>query len=322
MHFNAALTLALMASGSQAATITPRASNYWNGFSKLKTLFVFGDSYSRTGFDASSKDQPSATNPLGNPAFPGRTSANGPNWVGHLTATYNASSFLTYNYGASGATLDISIVNNNGYDVIQEINDDFLPYHTEGKTFASESSLFAVWIGINDIANSYLNGDPDVNADIFASFRYRIDTLWEAGARNFLLLTVPPLEQAPRITGSSASATRIPLIASATQDWNKRVNAFQKRIKYLHPTATVFVYDTYPLFERVMDDPSHYKETAIYKDTTSYCSAYQNGTPEMDTKLDECDYAADEYFWLNSFHPTSAMHKLLAKHVAKYLSSQ
>ncbi|KAF5579152.1 cellulose-binding gdsl lipase acylhydrolase [Fusarium pseudocircinatum] len=86
--------------------------------------------------------------------------------------------------------------------------------------------------------------------------------------------------------------------------------------------ATVFVYDTYPLFQKVMDDPSQFKETAVYKDTETYCKAYKDGTDEADTKLDECEHAANEYLWLNRFHPTSPMHKLLAKNVAQFLSSK
>ncbi|KAJ4253744.1 hypothetical protein NW762_010138 [Fusarium torreyae] len=322
MHFKLGFLLASIASSSQAAVLKQEASNYWTGFQSLKTLFVFGDSYSRTGFDPSSEDQPSSSNPLGNPAFPGRTSANGPNWVGHLTTTYNESRFLTYNFAASGATLDKSIVNNNGYDVIREIDEAFSPYYKVGEAFDADTSLFAVWIGINDIANSYLNEDADVHDNIFKSFRYRIDTLYMAGARNFLFLTVPPLEHAPRVTGSSASATRIPLMANATADWNSRYRVFQKRIKYLHPQATVFIYDTCPLFQKVIDDPAQFKETAVYKDSDTYCKAYQSGTEEIDTKVDECEYAANEYLWLNSFHPTSPMHKLLAKDVARFLKSQ
>ncbi|RKL36646.1 hypothetical protein BFJ72_g8195 [Fusarium proliferatum] len=322
MYFKLAFLMVSVASNSYAAVMDLEASSRWAGFPNLKTLFVFGDSYSRTGFDPSSEDQPSSSNPLGNPAFPGRTSANGPNWVGYLTTTYNESGFLTYNFAASGATLDISIVNNNNYDVIREIDEAFIPYHKVGDTFDESTSLFAVWIGINDIANSYLNDDADVHDKIFQSFRYRIDSLYQAGARNFLFLTVPPLEHAPRITGSSASGTRIPLMANATAKWNSRYRLFQQRIKYLHPTATVFVYDTYPLFQKVMDDPSQFKETAVYKDTETYCKAYQSGTDEIDTKLDECEYAANEYLWLNSFHPTSPMHKLLAKNVAQFLRSK
>lgn len=243
----------------------------WAAIDSLRS----GDSYSRTGFDASSVDQPSSSNPLGNPSFPGRTSANGPNWVGHLTATFNESAFLTYNFAASGATLDVSIVNNNNYDVIREIDEEFTRYYKVGETFEADTSLFAVWIGINDIANSYLNDDLDIHTKIFESFRYLIDSLYEAGARNFLFLTVPPLEHAPRITGSSASAERIPLMANATSDWNSHYRNFEKRIRYLHPTASVFVYDTYPLFQRVIDDPSQFTESAMFKDTTTYCKAYQ-----------------------------------------------
>ena len=45
-----------------------------------------------------------------------------------------------------------------------------------------------------------------------------------------------------------------------------------------------------------------------------------SGTPEIDTKLDECDYAANQYLWINSLHPTSAMHDLLAEEVAGLLA--
>ncbi|CAH0035140.1 unnamed protein product [Clonostachys rhizophaga] len=320
MQLSLVLLVTSVAIGNHAAAISPAASSYWGGFSALETLFVFGDSYSRTGFDPSSEDQPSSSNPLGNPAFPGRTSANDPNWVGHLTTTFNESGFLAYNFVASGATLDISIVNNNDYDVIQEI-ESFMTYYKVGETFDGNTSLFAVWIGINDIANSYLSDDLDVHENIFKSFRYRIASLYEAGARNFLFLTVPPLEHAPRITGSSASATRVPLMANATAHWNSEYKVFQKRINYLYPNATVFVYDTYPLFQKVINDPSQFEETAVYKDTTTYCKAYQSGTEEIDTKLDDCEFAANQYLWLNSFRPTSPMHKLLAKDVARFLKS-
>ncbi|KAJ3540284.1 hypothetical protein NM208_g415 [Fusarium decemcellulare] len=322
MLFHFTILVVLTASGRAAAMTNRPSSNYWNGFSKLKTLFVFGDSYSRTGFDPSDEDQPSVLNPLGNPPFPGRTSANGPNWVGYLTASFNESVVLAYNFAASGATLDISIVNNNDYDVIHEIDEGFTPYYKKGETFDADTSLFAIWIGINDIANSYLDQDTDVHGEIFKSFRYRIETLYNSGARNFLLLTVPPLQRAPRITGSSASASRIPLIANATMDWNSRIWTLQKRIQYLHSGASTFVYNSYPLFQKVIEDPLQFEETSVYKNTATYCSAYQSGTEDMDTKLDECEHAANEYLWLNSFHPTSPMHKLLAKEVANYLKTE
>lgn len=53
---------------------------------------------------------PSPTNPLGNPGYPGWTSANGPNWVGYLTVKYNDSLLQTYNLADGGATVDADLV--------------------------------------------------------------------------------------------------------------------------------------------------------------------------------------------------------------------
>ncbi|VUC20931.1 unnamed protein product [Clonostachys rosea] len=242
-------------------------------FLLLSLVNLGGDSYSRTGFDPSGT-QPSTTNPLGNPSYPGRTSSNGPNWVGYLTTKYNDSSILTYNFAGSGATLDKSIVDNNGYDVIREIDEGYLRYYGND-TIESSTSIFVVWIGINDITNSYLDGNDTTHSSIFKSFRYRIDSLYETGARNFLLLSVPPLERAPRTTQSSDAENRVPLMKDAVQDWNQRLEVFKRRIQYLHSNANVFLFDTYSLFQKVIDDPAQYEETAIYKDTTTYCSAYQ-----------------------------------------------
>ncbi|CAI6043282.1 unnamed protein product [Clonostachys chloroleuca] len=290
-----------------------RADNNWAGFPNLKSLHIFGDSYSRTGFDPSGT-QPSFTNPLGNPSYPGRTSSNGPNWAGYLTTKYNDSSILAYNFAGSGATLDKSIVDNNGYDVIREIDEGYLRYYGND-TIESSTSLFVVWIGINDITNSYLERNDTTHSSIFKSFRYRIDSLYDTGARNFLLLSIPPLERAPRTTQSSDAENRVPLMKDAVQDWNERLRIFKQRIQYLHSDVNVFLFDTYSLFQKVIDDPAQYEETAVYKDTAT-------GTDEIDTKLDECEFAANEYLWLNSMHPTSPIHEVLAKQVAKVLKAQ
>ncbi len=44
-----------------------------------------------------------------------------------------------------------------------------------------------------------------------------------------------------------------------------------------------------------------------------------SGTPEPDTKWDNCTYAANEYMWRDSLHPTYPVHMLLAKHIARML---
>lgn len=45
-----------------------------------------------------------------------------------------------------------------------------------------------------------------------------------------------------------------------------------------------------------------------------------SGTPEWDTYIESCGYAVDEFFWLNSLHPTYPIHDVVAEGVAALLS--
>ncbi|KAM0258739.1 hypothetical protein ACHAPA_011112 [Fusarium lateritium] len=281
----------------------------------------FGDSYSRTGFDPSGT-QPSSKNKIGNPAFPGITSSNGPNWVGYLTGGYNESPFLTYNFGTSGAIVGTPNGDKSRYTVDREIRENFQPHYKLGKTFSSDSSLFAVWIGINDVVLSYSDRTSKTYDVSFQSYKNRIESLYKDGARNFLLLTVPPLQHTPRITKSSDASRKARSITEAVQDWNKRIRLLQAQFLKAHPSANVFVYDTYPLFQQVYQRPSQFKETSVYKDTKNYCTKYAKGTKTPETKLDGCKYAADEYLWINDLHPTSPIHRLLGKDIARFLSTK
>lgn len=44
-----------------------------------------------------------------------------------------------------------------------------------------------------------------------------------------------------------------------------------------------------------------------------------SGTPEPDTFYPNCSIPVNQYFWLNSLHPTYPMQQLLAKEVAAML---
>jgi phospholipase/lecithinase/hemolysin len=232
-----------------------------------------GDSYSRTGFNPTGT-QPSSKNKIGNPAFPGITSSNGPNWVGYLTGGYNESPFLTYNFGTSGAIVGTPNGDKSRYTVTQEIEEKFEPHYKLGKTFGSDSSLFVVWIGINDVVLSYSDRNSKTYDVSFKSYQSHIESLYKDGARNFLLMTVPPLQHTPRITKSSDSSRKARLITEAVQDWNGRIRGLQAHVKKLHPSANVFLYDTYSLFQQVYQHPSQFKETSVYKDTKNYCPKY------------------------------------------------
>lgn len=47
-----------------------------------------------------------------------------------------------------------------------------------------------------------------------------------------------------------------------------------------------------------------------------------SGTPQWDTKDPSCEYAVNEYLWLNELHPTYPMHNATAADLAEFLNGQ
>lgn len=48
---------------------------------------------------------------------------------------------------------------------------------------------------------------------------------------------------------------------------------------------------------------------------------HNSGTPESDTLIESCGIPVDQYFWLNSLHPTGPIHEVVADQVAKLLEA-
>lgn len=114
-------------------------------------------------------------------------------------------------------------------------------------------------MGINDIDRPYLAQNQTVHPLIFARHRELVGDLYDLGARSFLLLNVPPLERAPRTTGSSAAEERIPIERATVRVYNSRVEALQEDLQGDYDDITVFLYDISSLFERVIDDASQFE---------------------------------------------------------------
>ncbi|KAK7975893.1 hypothetical protein PG989_014356 [Apiospora arundinis] len=222
--------LAVLAAGVVAAPSQLKtrctASTKWPGWDGIKHAFIFGDSYTTTVSEADQRVPrervqsylgttfPSKP-PSGNPTYPGWTSSNGPNWVDYLTVKYNASLLQTYNLAVGGATVDSALVKPylpTVLSVKQQVLDVFMPTYASPSSglpqWTGSDTLFAFWIGINDVGNSYWQDDTaELNRKIFAVYADVVRTLYaDAGARNFLFLNVPPVERSPLTLGQGAQA--------------------------------------------------------------------------------------------------------------------
>ncbi|KAF2830711.1 hypothetical protein CC86DRAFT_378966 [Ophiobolus disseminans] len=317
-----ALVLSLAAAGLAAPFSANKTS--WSGWKNVKQLFVFGDSYTQTGFDPKAA-QPSASNPFGNPTYPGWTSSNGPNWVGFLTTTYNKSNILTYNLAYGGATVDSALVTPYAPTVISmkdQVQTQYLPIygsHPATAPWTSKSSLFAFFIGINDVGNSWWLNNATLYDAIFSTYAGLLDQIYDTGARNFLFLSVPPVNLSPLILNQADNGYAKEYEGYVIADWNSRLANMTAAFKAKHKGVTTFIHDTNALYTKVIQDPKAFEQTAGLKNVTAFCKAYSNGTPTWYTKDASCDYPVNEYLWLNDLHPTFPVHNATAASIVKLL---
>ncbi|KUJ10928.1 uncharacterized protein LY89DRAFT_595545 [Mollisia scopiformis] len=293
----------------------------WSGWEDIKYTFIFGDSWTDTAFDPQGT-QPNPGNPLGNPDFPGRNAANGTNWVGFLSTKYNESFLQTYNLAVSGATLDNSIVQGYPNPISVQVYQRFMSHYGDGHSppWSASNSLFIMWAGIVDLV--MMNGvhDPEalshINGNLTIVYSRLLNTLYGAGARNFLLLNEPPLER----TWQPAEKEKIKAkFASDVAIYNQRVKNAAFDLKKTFPDSNVFHLNTNDLFNQALDDAKAFPQTSGILNTTDPCPEYQSGTPTSDYYDPKCRIPVNQYFWLNGLHPTYPIHDVLAEHIAKLL---
>ncbi|KAJ3782457.1 hypothetical protein GGU10DRAFT_251097, partial [Lentinula aff. detonsa] len=275
--------------------------NYW---------FSFGDSYTQTGF-VTNDTLPAPGNPLGNPVYPGYTATGGANWLDFDATTYNNSLVLTYNYAYGGATIDSSLVapfEPTVLSVTDQVNEflDTAASKPASTPWTSANSLFSIWIGINDLGNSYYLSDNRTSFDttlLNAEFALvqKLVSYWsltisfDVGARNFLFLNVPPTDRSPLMLSQSTEAQA--MLKANIIDFNSQLVEFIDDFKASNAGVTTFLWDANTAFTTILDDPTAYGF------------------------IDAVSYGTDSgYFWINTLHTTSPANVYWAEGVADVLS--
>lgn len=153
----------------------------------------------------------------------------------------------------------------------------FLDTYSSKPSFApwtDAESLFTFFIGINDLIFGAAGNETARDLE-WIEYASLVDQVYQTGARNFMFLTVPPIERSPLFTTSSyMSRDFLKQTASYIADWNSRVVNMASNLTRSYKDATAFVFDTNGLFSQVLNDPGKYTQTDIYKNTTGYCLDY------------------------------------------------
>jgi phospholipase/lecithinase/hemolysin len=307
-------SLALLITAISLTTPTASAQE------QLLHFFVFGDSYTDSGFNISGP-QPSPSQPFGNPSvgtspddllgnrdITNKTSANGPLWTQYLTVIYNTTTTLLYDFAISGSSIPDGFSSQILNEYEPQYASQFSSNLTSYGSWNANNSIFASWIGINDInwCSALFSSTP---SDFSTCLPPRLDmyfslmtSLYNTGARNFFFVNLPPLFRAPMVTQHGADI--IENYRQGVTLFNSQLlPAYVANFTASHEGVRSIVYDAYSLFSEILDRPHWYG----FKDNTSYtCIGCTNGTGD---------------FWANNYHPTTQVHERLARDMVANLTA-
>ena len=181
--------------------------------------------------------------------------------------------------------------------VVKDIDDQVSSFRSSRT--ANATTLYVLLAGANDL----LDGQTNMSIPV-GSLQSSLEQLFTAGARQFLVINLPPLGYTPRYNGSSSS------IASAnarSQQYNAALASMVTTFQGLHPTAVMNQLDVYSLVNDARANPALYGLTNV---TTPAAPGLEPGDSSYDTSQlapnpNQC------LFW-DDLHPTAAVHLILA----------
>ncbi|GAA6051102.1 hypothetical protein JCM3770_004715 [Rhodotorula araucariae] len=314
------LRLAVVASALAAAVAPSLAADAGSGisFDGIDAIFSFGDSYSTVGYKPQFGLKPV-------PLLGGTTSG-GYNWVQFLAFSHAATNQSYFDFAQSGATVDNSIIRTNDGNVPPSFDmqvaewEQFFGVQEAEVKWTAEGSLFTVFFGINDMGYTGLQGGHNASElipRIVASYEASVSRLYERGARKFLLVLVPPTYRSPYIR--SFGESMVGQFVSNINQYTLSLQAAISSVSARFPDAVFKTYDPTPLFNSVLDNAASFG----FSVSDSSCLAYRTDrAPDPDIDLPACGAPLKEYVWADDYHPTWAVHKLLAQDMLnQFLSS-
>ncbi|KAI9315203.1 GDSL lipase/esterase [Dichotomocladium elegans] len=277
-----------------ACSTTPIPSpSYLN---RIRTMFSFGDSYTTLYLNTKTMSY----------ACRNCTSAGGPNWVEYLTDAYPMIQYWDFAYNSAPVLSPlVGQTSSSVIDVATQIT-ELLPAHFNITQYDSSETLYTIWVGINDIGLTVAWENTDnLTALIIAQYQTLVEYLVYQGARQFMLVNVPPIDRAPKWYNGPQEN----LVQARVDDFNKKLAAMVDDLKekFKLPYSRFRLFDAHAAFSRMLDSPSSYGLV----DVTGYCPGRSHAK--------DC-VSSDQYFWYNDLHPTSRVHQLLAQAMDRELN--
>ena len=288
------LFVASLASVAAVVTLAPAQA------SSLDGIVFFGDSLSDTG------NIWYATGGFPPPPYYQGTSGAGPDKTGGQWSDYLGPSWPSVFAAKFGLLATPSLVGGNNYawgGARTGVNpgpgapwlDQQVGQYLLGNA-PTATTLYSVMIGGNDVANNL--GDPAALVSGITSIVSSLADLYGAGGRQFLVANVPDIGVTPEFQAIDAGAPGTAAFASFwTTQWNLALETALGGLSL--PGASIAFLDLYGLGK----DPAL---LALFANTTDACLTDVSLCPDP-----------TQYFYWDSFHPTSRVHAMVADGAAR-----
>jgi len=163
--------------------------------------------------------------------------------------------------------------------------------------WTESDALFAIWMGVNDVGNGwYATNWTSLSQEIINTYFTQVQILYDSGARNFVFLSVPPIQSTPMVL--AYGNTTVTQVAAGVKRYNQLLMTSLETFMANNTGVKTWLYDTSVSFEKAIADPTKY------------------GAPNA-----TC-YNSDgvSCLWYNDYHPGQAIHKLVAEGVANLVN--
>ncbi len=294
--------------------------------SSFTGINIFGDSLVDTGnlFNLTST-------PPSPPYFEGRFS-NDEIWVDTLADKFNLNPILFselgttiptegVNFAFSGATTGFSNVGGDALPGLQQQINSF--QELTAIQPADADALNIIWAGGNDYNEAFFNPDSltvpitDLPEQVTGNLSSAVESLYEVGARNFLVVNLPDLGETPFadfLDGFSPDISISSQLNILTDAHNILLEQQLNNLKTSLPGIELTTLDANSLFREIVSEPSQFGLTNI---DNSCLLNFQPGFMFNGV----CDNPDEFLFWDN-IHPTSAVHDLVAQRAIDTLPHQ
>lgn len=131
-----------------------------------------------------------------------------------------------------------------------------------------ESALFMFFGGINDILSPFILHTERAPERVIRRYRGAVTRLYDDGARNFLLLNVPPIERIG-VAGKDTAQKR-----ADVAEFNRLMRVTRNSLMREFGDINVRLFDTYQLWCDVLDHPDAFEQTKGITRLVDPCAAY------------------------------------------------